>query len=663
MNQFYEVWSAITGNQTNFIFFCLIGFLGILAIFGTFNLSYPRISKFARLSPAILATLGIFGSFWGISVGLIGFDVNDIEASVPHLIDGLKVKFIASLIGIFFSIVVRICQSFALIKTQENIRPENITQADIYDVLRKLGNDNQEAAKNQLFALESIKTSLIGEIDGSLGTQLLKLRADNQTYAKQNISLLESVKLSLIGDGESSVGTQLLKLRVAITESLDEVRKSQTTGNQHNLAVLTHLKKATDSGFQMLIAEFQTFAQRMAENNSQALIDALQGVIRDFNDKIHEQFGENFKQLNQAVGALLHWQENYKTHVEQITERFHLALTGIELAQGALGVIIARSETFKEVAMDLQKLLSALDFQVQDLDRHLQAFGGVANQAQQIFPTIQNNVLQLTDNFKRAVDSSAQQISIATGSLSNTVQQSARLFEGTINSNTQILQTAVKGTGESLQQTVRATGDALQKSASDIASATAQQERNLAEAGQNFNATIDQNLKTLAGTLKETVSANAQDLQAAVKGTGESLQQTVRATGDALQKSVSDIASATAQQERNLAEAGQNFNATIDQNLKTLAGTLKETVSANAQDLQAAVKGTGESLQQTVRATGDALQKSVSDIASATAQQERNLAEAGQNFNATIDQNLKTLAGILAKQIENIFSEVKTAMG
>jgi len=40
----------------------------------------------------------------------------------------------------------------------------------------------------------------------------------------------------------------------------------------------------------------------MAENNSKALIEALQEVIRDFNAKINEQFGENFKQLNEAVG-------------------------------------------------------------------------------------------------------------------------------------------------------------------------------------------------------------------------------------------------------------------------------------------------------------------------------------------------------------------------
>ena len=43
----------------------------------------------------------------------------------------------------------------------------------------------------------------------------------------------------------------------------------------------------------------------------------MKGVIREFNEKISEQFGDNFKQLNEAVGRLLEWQENYRTQIEQ----------------------------------------------------------------------------------------------------------------------------------------------------------------------------------------------------------------------------------------------------------------------------------------------------------------------------------------------------------
>jgi len=46
------------------------------------------------------------------------------------------------------------------------------------------------------------------------------------------------------------------------------------------------------------------------------LVEALRDVIHDFNNKITEQFGDNFKELNEAVGRLLIWQEDYKGFVE-----------------------------------------------------------------------------------------------------------------------------------------------------------------------------------------------------------------------------------------------------------------------------------------------------------------------------------------------------------
>ena len=61
--------------------------------------------------------------------------------------------------------------------------------------------------------------------------------------------------------------------------------------------------------------------QKLAESNSKALIIALQEVIRDFNTKITDQFGDNFKQLNQAVGAMLEWQKQYREQVGEMIEQ------------------------------------------------------------------------------------------------------------------------------------------------------------------------------------------------------------------------------------------------------------------------------------------------------------------------------------------------------
>ena len=70
--------------------------------------------------------------------------------------------------------------------------------------------------------------------------------------------------------------------------------------------------------------DFRDFAEKVTEDGSNALIKALEEVMRDFNAKINEQFGENFKQLNEAVTALLEWQKEHKKQVEELTEIFRI---------------------------------------------------------------------------------------------------------------------------------------------------------------------------------------------------------------------------------------------------------------------------------------------------------------------------------------------------
>ena len=49
--------------------------------------------------------------------------------------------------------------------------------------------------------------------------------------------------------------------------------------------------------------------------------------------------GENFKQLNEAVGALLSWQDQHKDHVEKLTDQLQRSLDGIESETRSVSVL------------------------------------------------------------------------------------------------------------------------------------------------------------------------------------------------------------------------------------------------------------------------------------------------------------------------------------
>jgi hypothetical protein len=61
----------------------------------------------AHKAPAFLTTLGILGTFIGIAIGLLHFNTNDIQKSVPDLIDGIKTAFWASAWGILCALTVK----------------------------------------------------------------------------------------------------------------------------------------------------------------------------------------------------------------------------------------------------------------------------------------------------------------------------------------------------------------------------------------------------------------------------------------------------------------------------------------------------------------------------------------------------------------------------
>ena len=94
----------------------------------------------------------------------------------------------------------------------------------------------------------------------------------------------------------------------------DELKNLSTTLKSNNASVIYELKN---------------FGKILAKSNSQALIDALNDAMKDFNQKLTEQFGENFKQFNVDVGRLLEWQENYKTIIEIVTDNLQATVEGI----------------------------------------------------------------------------------------------------------------------------------------------------------------------------------------------------------------------------------------------------------------------------------------------------------------------------------------------
>ncbi len=290
-------------------------------------------------------------------------------------------------------------------------------------------------------------------------------------------------------------------------EALDKLRKAVSAESDSSL--LTQVQKLrTDfkDGQNELIREFRQFAQTMADNNSKALIEALEKVIRDFNTQLTEQFGENFKQLNQAVGALLTWQENYRHHIETLEARFNTAVQGIEASEEAVRKIVAHTKTIPPALERLEKIVQGIGAATIELNGHLSAVSGLKEQALQAFPIIEQNLKQLTDDFSESVREIITQSSDALqrqrdaneqlrrgcDDLLNSSREAQNRFEHAVNGTLQSMQTSLNTAMEQHARTIEVAASEMRN---QIDGAWKQTSEEIEKRFENFDQQMQQELR------------------------------------------------------------------------------------------------------------------------------------------------------------------------
>jgi len=174
----------------------------------------------------------------------------------------------------------------------------------------------------------------------------------------------KNIKDALTGEGDSSLSTQFGKLR----------------------------------------NDFRDFADKVSEDGSQKLIEALQEVIKDFNQKISEQFGENFKKLNEAVGALLVWQKEHKDHIEKLTEAYEKTTTGIEDINKSFKDIQVSTEKIPDSMQSIEKVFDSTNERIEEMYNGLKSLSDMRQKAEESLPFIQEQITNMTDGLKQSVD-------------------------------------------------------------------------------------------------------------------------------------------------------------------------------------------------------------------------------------------------------------------
>lgn len=174
-----------------------------------------------------------------------------------------------------------------------------------------------------------------------------------------------------------------------------------------------NLLKAIESNHKEHIQTFDAFSQKVVDSSTGALVESLEQVVRDFNQEVNEQFGENFNLFNKALDKLLKWQEDYYQDIEEMQGQFDRCLKGIEASEKALHSLGTEANTLVDIAQKLNTLMDACEESRQFLSDNLEAFKSLSVEAKEAFPLIEENIHLLTSELKTQITRSVKQINDA----------------------------------------------------------------------------------------------------------------------------------------------------------------------------------------------------------------------------------------------------------
>lgn len=373
--------------------------------------------RWIEMIPSGISTLGVLGTFFGITIGLLCFDSNNLQQSIPELLDGLKTAFFTSLAGMFGSLwlsrkvnnvydevtggVSDINQAAGLIvKSVSDFQKQSIQQAQsqqvfynlVQQVIQKMdasidtmnGSINtlnarvsslNVAANDIALKIDTVATSAaatataaattaatavgikdgIDNIDGSTGSIVTSLG---------NVEDANKAHMSISQEIDNRLG-EMMDHTEAIVNTESEVSEKIGTLTDRLHGEVVEIEEKMNETNKLLEAKFDEFSELLKKNNTEALVEVMKRVTEEFqkqmNALISKLVQENFDQLNKSVEKLNKWQVENKEMISSLTAQYKQMAENFENTSTSLTKVKEDTQLLVSDGGKLEQLVNSLN--------------------------------------------------------------------------------------------------------------------------------------------------------------------------------------------------------------------------------------------------------------------------------------------------------------
>ncbi|MGL5235144.1 MAG: hypothetical protein ACRC8Z_10385 [Empedobacter falsenii] len=459
------------------------------------------------LIPSMFTTIGILGTFGGIAYGLWFFNPDDIENSIPTLLNGLKTAFFASIAGIACSIVFSKLISFIKYKNEKNVLSDETNALnklnEIISELRKdfssiddngntikPGNvlrDLYKESQKQSNALQTFSSELVMNISAGF-EQILNNPAEGVVA---ELKLLKS-EIEILGNKLKDPATDMTQgivkeLQESMGRMVEEFKTSMSGDTKNEMEHLAKLLGQAGSS----LTDFPIKLQNMTDNlnqNFRGLQEVVQQISKQTLSQSEESTNQMKKQvedmseiLRNKVGDLQTGQQSLLTEQSrnlQVSENLLSAFnTSIEKMNGLSAEVNGSISKLNQAQTELEKIVSTFRNVSQEINTSSSRFGESQNE----FSKHSNQFLQNNSNTITEIQKSletAKGVSADYAQKFEIIEKGLQDIFGKITIGLQDYQNTVS---ESLETYLSKYTDALTKTAESLAGASSKQEDILEE--------------------------------------------------------------------------------------------------------------------------------------------------------------------------------------
>ena len=346
--------------------------------------------------PSMISTLGVLGTFAGITIGLLYFDTEDLDASIPILLSGLKTAFFTSLAGMIGSLFLSRQVNSALDEKDGGISDIDMAAGQICKAVDAMNTSTKEAFeelrnqnKQQLEAqLHFYRT--ISETVSSLTTNIGELKGFSKKF--DNVDAVTTSINSFIGEcleitsgiagAQNEISDEIKNFSMVLRSEVDEIEEKMKETNN------------------LLVGKFDEFSELLKKSNTEALVDVMKSVTEEFqkqmNSLINKLIQENFDQLNKSVESLNVWQQENKEMISSLTKQYKEMTANFEQTSTTLTKVSGDTRLLVSDGGKLRQLIDALN-QVIIED---QKFVKIVAQIEETATLSKDNMLQFEESTK-----------------------------------------------------------------------------------------------------------------------------------------------------------------------------------------------------------------------------------------------------------------------